>query len=140
MEKVYEIFGNLVSTLGYSRVHASILASLFIHKKLSLKELSEKTKYSLPSISLSLDLLELLGLVRRFRKDKSKEVYVELEGDLLLALKKVVLMKINRGIKIAIEELKSEKSKDAKKIESEILRLKKYVDALNKVKIPVSEK
>jgi DNA-binding transcriptional regulator GbsR (MarR family) len=136
MEKIYKIFSNLVSTLGYSRVHTSILTTLFIHKELSLKELAKNTKYSLSSISLSLDLLELIGLIKKYRKDKSKEVYVRLEGDLLLALKELVLMKINKGINTALGDLEKEKKEGAKKIKREILRFKKYVDALNKVEIP----
>lgn len=136
MEKIYEIFNNLVSTLGYSRVHASVLSTLFIHKELSLKDISKRTKYSLSSISLSLDLLELIGLIKKYRKDKTKEIYVRLEGDLLLVLKELVLMKINKGINIALESLEKEKKEKAKKIKKEVLRFKKYIDALNKVEIP----
>ncbi len=134
MEKVYEIFSNLVSTLGYSRAHASILTTLFAHRELSLGEIAKNTKYSLSSISLSLDLLEFLGLIKRFRKDKSKKVYVKLEGDLLLALKELILMKINRGVNSALEELKREKKEET--VKREILRFKKYIDNLYKVEIP----
>lgn len=82
-------------------------------------------------------MLEILGLIKRFRKDNTKEVYVGLEGDLLLALKEIVLMKIQRGIEGAVEQLKDEKGKEAEEIMNEILRLKKYVDELNKVKVPL---
>ncbi len=73
--------------------------------------MAKNTKYSLSSISLSLDLLELIGLIKKYRKDRSKEVYVRLEGDLLLALKELILMKINKGVNSALEELKREKKK-----------------------------
>jgi DNA-binding transcriptional regulator GbsR (MarR family) len=136
MSKVYEIFGNLISTLGYSKVHGYVLATLFIHKELSLKEIAKKSKYSLPSISLSIDLLELLGLVEKYRKNSSKKIYVKLKGDLLVALKEIILVKINRGICSALKELEKEKSHKVKKVEKEILRLKKYINALNKVEIP----
>ena len=136
MSKIYEIFSNLISTLGYSKVHGYVLATLFIHKELTLKEIAKKARYSLSSISLSIDLLELLGLVEKYRKNSSKEIYIKLKGDLLLALKEIVLVKINRGIKTALEELEKEVSKEARKVEKEILRLKKYVDALNKIDIP----
>ena len=136
MSKIYEIFSNLISTLGYSKVHGYVLATLFIHKELTLKEIAKKARYSLSSISLSIDLLELLGLVEKYRKNSSKEIYIKLKGDLLLALKEIVLVKINRGIKTALEELEKEGSKEARKVEKEILRLKKYVDALNKIDIP----
>ncbi len=124
----------MVSTLGYSRVHTSALTTLFIHKELSLKELAKNTKYSLSSISLSLDLLELIGLIKKYRKDRSKEVYVRLEGDLLLALKELILMKINKGVNSALEELKREKKEET--VKREILRFKKYIDNLYKVEIP----
>lgn len=132
----HKIFCSLVETLGYSRVHAAILSCLFVRKEMSLREIAEKTGYSLPAVSLSLDMLELLGLIRRFRKDKSKEIFVAIEGDLLLALKEIVLMKINRGISKALDELKKEGGDEAEKIEKEILRLKKYVSALNEVGVP----
>jgi DNA-binding transcriptional regulator GbsR (MarR family) len=136
MGKVYEIFSNLISTLGYSKVHGYVLATLLIHRELSLRDIAKKARYSLSSISLSIDLLELLGLVEKYRKNSGKEIYVKLKGDLLVALKEIILVKINRGIESALKELEKEKSKDARKVEKEILRLKKYVDALNKVEIP----
>jgi len=136
MKKLYNIFSNLISTLGYSKVHGYILATLFIHRELSLKEIAKKSKYSISSISLSIDLLEFLGLVEKYRKDNKKEIYVRLKGDPLVALKEIILVKINRGIESALRELESEKGKEVEKVKKEILRLKKYVDALNKVKIP----
>jgi len=136
MDKVYNTFSNLISNLGYSKVHGYVLAALIIHKELSLREIAKKSKYSLSSISLSIDLLELLGLVEKYRKNGSKEIYVKLKGDLLVALKEIILVKINRNIKSALKEFEKEKSKEAKKVEKEILRLKKYIDALNRVEIP----
>ncbi|OQX85740.1 MAG: hypothetical protein B6D55_06990 [Candidatus Omnitrophica bacterium 4484_70.2] len=117
-------------------MHGYVLAALIIHKELSLREIAKKSKYSLSSISLSIDLLELLGLVEKYRKNGSKEIYVKLKGDLLVALKEIILVKINRNIKSALKEFEKEKSKEAKKVEKEILRLKKYIDALNRVEIP----
>ncbi len=79
-------------------------------------------------------MLELIGLIKKYRKDRSKKVYVKLEGDLLLALKELILMKINGGVNSALEELKREKKEET--VKREILRFKKYIDALNKVEIP----
>lgn len=136
MDKIYEIFSDVLSSLGYSRAHASVLTALLVYKELSLKEIVKKTRYSLASVSLSLDLLELFGLVRRIRKDRSKEIYVRLEGDLLIALKEVVLRKIKLGIESALRELEKEDDQKIKKIKKEVLRLKNYIDRLNKVEIP----
>ncbi|HIE41517.1 MAG TPA: hypothetical protein EYP80_02525 [Candidatus Aenigmarchaeota archaeon] len=136
MDQVYSIFSNLISTLGYSKVHGYVLATLLIHKELSLKEIAKKSRYSLSSISLSIDLLEFLNLVEKYRKNSGKVIHIKLKGDLLVALKKIILLKINRGIENALEEIKKEEGKNARKVEKEILRLKKYVDALNKVEIP----
>ena len=45
-------------------------------------------------------------------------------------------MKITKGVDSALKELENEKTEKKEEIGREILRLKKYIEALNKVNIP----
>jgi len=140
-EKVYEIFSRVAQSLGYSKVHGVILAALFLNKELSLQELAKKTRYSLSSISLSIDFLELLNLVEKKRK-ADKQVYIELKGDILVVLKDIFLAKILRSIEESRREIfelepKSEEEREKlKRLKKEMDRFEKYVKELAKVRIP----
>ncbi|MEM5812762.1 MAG: hypothetical protein QXL09_02735 [Candidatus Aenigmatarchaeota archaeon] len=143
-KKIYSIFARATSSLGYSEVHGRILASLLAEKRpLSLQEISKKTNYSLGSISLSIDFLELLGVVRKFKKSGDRKIYVKLEGDLLSALKKIVILKIEREVKEVMKEfenykniVKEERTKRIlKALENELNKLQRYVEKLSKVKL-----
>ncbi len=140
-EKVYNIFSKVAQSLGYSKVHGVILAALFLEKELSLQELAKKTKYSLSSISLSIDFLELLNLVEKRRKT-NKRVYIKLKGDILVVLKDIFLAKILRSIEESKQEilkLKPKTNQEKEKLirlKKEINRFEKYIKELAKVKIP----
>ena len=140
-EKVYEIFSRVAQSLGYSKVHGVILAALFLNKELSLQELAKKTRYSLSSISLSIDFLELLNLVEKKRK-ADKQVYIELKGDILVVLKDIFLAKILRSIEESRREIfelepKSEEEREKlRRLKKEMDRFEKYVKELAKVRIP----
>ncbi|RLJ00678.1 MAG: hypothetical protein DRP11_05565 [Candidatus Aenigmatarchaeota archaeon] len=150
-EKIYRTFTEMASSLGYSEVHGRIIAALLVNgSSLPLQELAKRTGYSTSNISLSLDLLELIGVIKRFRKKGDRKLYVSLEGDLLGALKNAVLLKIKKkiqdsfddfeGYKKELERLGPEERKKVGKIidalEKELIRLEKYVDLLSKVEIP----
>ncbi len=66
-EHIYSTFASIASAIGYSEVHGRIIAALLVSDRpLSLEELSKKTNYSLAAISLSLDLLEIIGMIKKF--------------------------------------------------------------------------
>lgn len=140
-ENVYNIFSKVAQSLGYSKVHGVILAALFLNKELSLKELAKKTKYSLSSISLSIDFLELLNLVEKKRK-ANKQVYIELKGDILVVLKDIFLAKILRSIEESKREIfklkpKNEQEKEKLiRLRKEMDRFEKYIKELAKIRIP----
>lgn len=143
-KRIYSIFSRATTSLGYSEVHGRILAALLAEQKpLSLQEISKKTNYSLGSISLSIDFLELLGVVRKFKKSGDRKIYVKLEGDLLSALKKIVILKIEHEIKEVMKEFKEYKEnvkeerirRIIKLLENELIKLNKYVEKLSKVEI-----
>lgn len=143
MKQLCETFAEIAKSLGYSELHGLIIANLLVENKLSLEELRKRTGYSLSSISASIDLLEILGMVRKERK--GKKVYANFNGDILEALKNLMLLKIKKSIVLAKKEfkqyekkLKNKKSKKAIQILSkEIKRLEKYIDKL--AEVPISE-
>ena len=72
------------------------------------------------------------------KKPKDKKLYVELQGDLLDCLRKVVLFKTKKNVETTLEEFKKHSASNSsiKVLEKELLRLKKYIELLSKVKLP----
>ena len=138
-EKIKSIFTSVVSSMGYSEVHGRILSSLFIaDKELSLQELAKKTGYSIPSISISLDLLELIGVIKKEKRIGDRKLYVKLNGDLLEGLRRAFLLRLQKELAVSRVELESYKGKKKgiKRLEREIKRLDKYINKLAAVDIP----
>ena len=101
----------------------------------------KKIGYSASSVSLSLDFLEMLGVVRRIKKPSDKKLYIELQGDLLDCLKKAVLFKAQKNVDATLEEFEKYKNNGEAKetikiLEKEIKRLQRYINLLSKVKLP----
>jgi len=138
-------FGQVAESIGYSQVHGKIIGALLVNKKeMSLQDIAKKTGYSVPMISLSLDLLEVLGVVKKSRKPGDRNVYAKLSGDLLECLKKAFVIKLEKSISDSLsgfEEIKL-KAKDAESrkaletLEKEIRRLERYVGLLSKIRLP----
>ncbi len=141
-EKIHSTFSAVASSLGYNEVHGRILSALLIaEQSLSLQELCKTTGYSPASVSLSLDLLELVGIVKKVKKRGDRKLYAKLEGDLLEGLKNALIFKLQKEISSTLLDLKSYKA-DGKaknaviKMEKEVKRLEEYVNRLSKVSIP----
>ena len=138
-EKIHSTFASVVKSMGYSEVHGRIISSLFVaDKELSLQELGKRTGYSIPSISISLDLLELLGVIKKKKKIGDRKLYVKLDSDLLEGLRRALLLKVQKELALTLNELDSYKGrkKGIKKLEKEIRRLEKYINSLAAVEIP----
>jgi DNA-binding transcriptional regulator GbsR (MarR family) len=148
---IYSTFADIASTIGYSEIHGRIIAALLVaNKKLSLQELSKNIGYSTSTISLSLDLLELLGMIKKIKKVGDRRLYVELHGDLLKGLKRAFLIKIRKNVDDTLKRFKEyekilKKSKDSHKkkvlntlktLEKEVKRLDKYLNLLSKLRLP----
>ncbi len=148
---VYSIFSELAGMLGYSPIHGKIIGALLAEKEpVSLQELAKRTNYSMGMISLSLDLLEVLGVIKKTKKPGDRKLYLRLEGDLLTILKKAVTMRVRKGVESSLADLKA-KRKDVKKLhgkdreyllrtldilERDIKRLEKYVNLLSGISLP----
>jgi DNA-binding transcriptional regulator GbsR (MarR family) len=148
--EIFSTFAEIATAIGYSEIHGRIIAALLVSdKKLSLNELAKKTGYSLSTISLSLDLLELLGMIKKIKKAGDRKLYVQLQANLLEGLKKAFLIRIQKSIDETLskfeeykEDLNKSKTKENKKVldilkilESEVERVDKYISLLTKIKL-----
>ncbi|MBN2330251.1 MAG: hypothetical protein JXC85_00375 [Candidatus Aenigmarchaeota archaeon] len=150
-EQIFSIFSELASTLGYSPIHGKIIGALLVEgREVPLQELARKLHYSPGMISLSLDLLEVLGVIKKMKKPGDRKLYVKLEGDLLEILKSAVIIKVKHGIDDSLRELAANKKavlrlgqserrnllKTIQILEREIRRLEHYVNLLSGIKLP----
>jgi DNA-binding transcriptional regulator GbsR (MarR family) len=70
------IYEQIAERRGLSAIIGRIMGSFFLHEKeMNQKELSEKTGYSISSISRSLDQMIQLGIVSK-HKHSSREYYI----------------------------------------------------------------
>ncbi len=147
---ILETFSELAKSIGFSPIHGNIIGSLIIGGgSMSLQDIARKTGYSISMVSLSMDFLEVLGIVRKVKKSQDRRLYIELSGDLLESLKKIFLMRLKRGIDGSLAGLGSSKERLAKlhdsggdvlkaieTLEKEIRRLDKYVSLLSGIRLP----
>ena len=150
-EKIYDTFAEVASSIGYSPLHGKIIGALLVNnREMSLKEIAKETGYSVSMISLSLDLLEILGVIKKIKKTGDRNLYVSLQGDLLECLKNAIIMRVQKSISNTLSEFESakkqlnalstsEKQNSLKSIailENHIKRLEKYVNMLAEIKLP----
>lgn len=147
---IYSSFASIASAIGYSEIHGRTIAALMVSgNRLSLQELSKKAGYSVSTLSLSLDLLEFLGMIRKVKNAGDRNLYIELQGNLLEGLKKAFIIKLQKSISDSLgsydgykKMLKDSKDENAKqvmkaliKLENEIKKLDHYVNLLSKLKL-----
>jgi len=150
-EQIFSIFTDLAGSLGYSPIHGKIIAALLVEGgQVPLQDLARKTHYSTGMISLSLDLLEVLSVIKKVKKPGDRKLYVQLEGDLLEILKKAVVIKVRKGIDDALKGLAENRKEierlsgaERKKVlnsaavlEKEIKRLDRYIRMLSEIRLP----
>lgn len=140
-EKIHSTFAAVASSLGYSEVHGRIISALLVAgRPMSMDELTQQTKYSAASISLSLDLLEIIGIIKKSRIGDRK-IYARLEGDLIEGLRNALMLKLQKEINSTLTELSDLKNdaktkKAATVVEREVKRLQEYLKRLSDVKVP----
>jgi DNA-binding transcriptional regulator GbsR (MarR family) len=150
-EKIYETFSEVASAIGYSPLHGKIIAVLLVKgRPLSLQELAKETGYSVSMVSLSLDLLEVLGVIKKIKKTGDRQLYISLQGDLLEILKNAIALRVTKSINSTLADfresrnglkaLPAERRKEAEKalniLEKEIKRLERYIRLLEKIRLP----
>ena len=150
--EIIDTFAAVSQSLGYSEVHGKILAALLLEgKPLCLEMIAKKTRYSISMISLSIDLLEVIGLIKKMKKPNDRRLYLEMTGDLVEALKTAIMLKLSKGFadvqtnflryKDEIGRTKSGAEKEhllksLERLEKETKRIEKYVSELSKIEIP----
>jgi DNA-binding transcriptional regulator GbsR (MarR family) len=108
---IYSTFADIATAIGYSEIHGRVIAALLVsNRKLSLNELAKKTGYSLSTVSLSLDLLEFLGMIKKIKKVGDRKLYVELQGSLIEGLKKAFSIRIQKSINDTLNKFEQHKS------------------------------
>jgi DNA-binding transcriptional regulator GbsR (MarR family) len=150
-EKIYSAFANIAKSLGYSEVYGRIIACLIIHEEpVALSEVAQETGYSPPMVSLSIDFLDTVFMVKRVKKPGDKKLYLKSSGNLLDGLKKVILVKIQNSVSTSLKEfeeyrkeLKELKKKESKNLlkaidllEKEIKKMDEYVKILSEMNLP----
>ncbi len=140
-DRIHSTFAAVATSLGYSEVHGRIISALLVAgKPLSMEELTQQTKYSPASISLSLDLLEIIGIIKKVRTGDRK-VYARLEGDLIEGLRNALMLKLQKEINSTLTELSVLKNNQKTKmaaatVEKEVKRLQEYLRRLSNVNVP----
>ena len=141
-EKIHATFANVAASLGYSEVHGRIISALMVAgRPLSLDELTKHTKYSPASISLSLDLLEIIGIIKKTKDRGDRKLYAKLDGDLIEGLRNAMILKLQKEISNTLNEFSSLKTDTKTKnavaiLEKEVRRLQEYVRRLSEVEVP----
>lgn len=149
--KILSTFGEVASSIGYSSLHGKIIAVLIVkNKPVSLQEVAKETGYSISMVSLSFDLLEVMGVIRRVKKTADRKLYIELSGDLIETLKNAIIIKVEKSIKNSLSEFelarkhvesltepeKQQTTKTLETLESQLKRLNNYIRILSKIKLP----
>ena len=150
-KKILENFSEVASAIGYSPLHGKIIGVLLVKDRpVSLQELARDTGYSTSMISLSLDFLEILEVIKKVKKTGDRKLYVQLHGDLLGILKKAVLIRVKKSLSNSLSEFEESKKyisgldKDEKArvtktldvLENELRRLQGYLDLLSGIELP----
>lgn len=141
-QEIYSTFSEVTASLGYSEIHGRILGALLVAgEPLSLTEVANKIGVSVPTISISLDFLETLGIAKRVKRPGDRNLYVQITGDLIDGLRTAFLTKVEKSIDNTLTRFivyrKQTKGKDGlmstlDMLEKEAKRLKRYIEILNK--------
>lgn len=143
MTELMEDFTNYITevakNLGHDDLGAKIYAILYLaEKEVTLDEISEKSGYSLASVSIKIILFEKMGLVKKTKKPGSKRVYCIMERNRIEQIKR----KINSLFEIEIDfanknlpDLISKyKNRDLQKEENKKLQIAlNYLEEIKKI-------
>jgi len=102
-------------------------------EEISLGELSKMTGYSLSALSTTLKAMEENNMVKRFKKPKSRKVYVFMDKDLVTLYTELQKKRYNQSLQPFIQILPRliQKYKDREEFKSEIEMLEDFEEQLN---------
>lgn len=149
--KILDDFAAVAKTIGYSPLHGKIIGVLLVEGgPVSLAQLTKETGYSSSMISLSLDFLEVMEVIKKVKKTGDRRLYVEFNGDLLNILKKAIVMRVKKALSGSLKDFEDSKRQmdslnpeERKKVETalktlekEVKRLDYYVNMLAQIDLP----
>ena len=120
---------NSFRALGIDDFPSKLMAVLQSEpKEISLGELSQMTGYSLSSLSTTLKAMEENNMVKRFKKPKSRKVYVYMDKDLVTLYTELQKKRYNQSLLPFFQILPRiiQKYKDKEEFKSEIEMLEDF--------------
>lgn len=130
-KEIMDSFAKVAETIGYSPLHGQIIGVLLIKDRpVSLNELAQETGYSPSMISLSLDFLEVMEVVKKVKKTGDRKLYVKLNGDLLTILKKAIVLRVKKVLSNSLNEFDETKTHLSELSDEERERVQKSIDIL----------
>lgn len=115
-ESIVHMFMQAGANMLLSKVGAILFSE---PKEISLEELSQRSGYSLPSVSNAVKLLEHAGKIQRHKKSGDKKIYVSFKQDLIKSMQEqiikgheVIIKPMRKNMPVIIEELKRELKSD----------------------------
>jgi DNA-binding transcriptional regulator GbsR (MarR family) len=105
-EEFREVVYESCKALGLEDFPSRLLSVLQSEpKEISLGELAEMTGYSLSGLSTTLKALEQRGLVKRFKKPKSRKVYISMDKDITTYFIMLQKNRLINSMKTSLEKI-----------------------------------
>lgn len=105
-EEFREVVYESCKALGLEDFPSRLLSVLQSEpKEISLGELAEMTGYSLSGLSTTLKALEQRGLVKRFKKPKSRKVFISMDKDITTYFIMLQKNRLINSMKTSLEKI-----------------------------------
>ena len=130
-EEFREVVYESCKALGLEDFPSRLLSVLQSEaKEISLGELAEMTGYSLSGLSTTLKALEQRGLVKRFKKPKSRKVFISMDKDITTYFIMLQKNRLINSMKTSLEKIPViiEKYKKMEDVEEELEILEDYYE------------
>ncbi|MDP7492754.1 MAG: winged helix-turn-helix transcriptional regulator [Candidatus Undinarchaeales archaeon] len=106
-EEFHQLFVDVTTSFGLPAAPGRIMAELFlVEGPVTMQELSEKTGYSLPTLSRNVRALDGMGIVRRDKRPGSKKSYISIRSKKLLEIMmNIMRIGYEREVKVMLRDL-----------------------------------
>ena len=138
MEDLLDNFELLFKARGMSALHGRVFGTLLISDKaLSQEEIAEKTGYSIPAISIALDELSRLRLIRKERKSGDRKYYYSTDAKLSQIFYSFLESIHDEHVVPFLRALRSkkQKNKNVEKFIESLEDLRQYLESLLEVSL-----
>lgn len=116
-KEVTKLMKKVALGYGLDELTGEIISILFLEPEpVSMEELSERTGYSLSTLSTKLKFMERVDFITRVKKPGSKKAYFYIEKD----MKSRLVRRLKRSNEIQIEPIKQEVPKIIEKYKDKI--------------------